>query len=138
MKIFLSILLSLFCFSTVGWIVADIYFSIFPLDESIIDNVWDIPANKPTEYYFNVLITTSNIVAIIYNVIFFYLCSKSKISIGKVPEIVGMLPWIALFTILGLPFSIGKALLFALVGVASMATVSSLYFIKLKSTHKND
>lgn len=137
MKIFLSILLSLFCFSTVGWIVADIYFSIFPLDESIIDNVWDIPANKPTEYYFNVLITTSNIVAIIYNVIFLYLCSKSKISIGKVSEIVGMLPWIALFTILGLPFSIGKALLFALVGVASMATVSSLYFIKLKSTHKN-
>lgn len=137
MKIFLSILLSLFCFSTVGWIVADIYFSIFPLDESIIDNVWDIPTNKLTEYYFNVLITASDIVAIIYNIIFLSLCSKSKFTIGNVPEIVGTLPLIALFTIIGLPFSIGKALLFALVGVASMATVSSLYFIKLKSTHKN-
>lgn len=135
MKVFLSILLSLFCFSTIGWIFADIYFSIVPLNESIIDNVWDIPTDKSVEYYFNVVITTSNIVAIIYNALFMELCSKKKLSTGKIPELIASLPWLTLF-FLGLPFSVGKALLLALTGVGSMATISSLYFIKSAQTIK--
>lgn len=136
MKIILSILLSLFCFSTIGWIATDIYFSIFPLNESIVDNVGNVPANNSATTYFNVLIVASNIVAIIYNAIFLSLCSKSKLTVGKTAELIASLPWLALFFLI-LPFSVGKALLFVLIGVTSMVTISSLYFIKSKAPQNN-